>query len=148
MTRARPCRMIRGSTVGAAVIAMSVGILACSSSVSESSGIREWIIEVENMSDSLVRIVVAEYVAEMGAAVGTAKPSTVAPQTTTEVTLIVPPSQGNWAVFVTPSPRFGPVILARDVPGTAAGALPLTISIKADRSLTVSVPNEPGWFGQ
>ena len=110
------------------------------------AGSREWVISVENMSAEPARLFVAEDEAPMGQAVGTAVPNTVAPGATELVTFTVPPKQG-WAIFVNPSPELGPLILARDVPLNARGALPLTITVDRNGTLMVSVPDEPGWFG-
>ena len=82
----------------------------------------------------------------MGDSVGTAVPDQVTPGATEVVTFTVPPGEG-WAVFVNPSASMGPLILASDVPRDAAGALPLEIVVSPDGAPTVSVPNEPGWFG-
>jgi hypothetical protein len=126
-----------------------VGVLTACSGILEPAlpaGSREWRISVENLSAAPARLVVAEDEAPIGDIVGTAVPSTVAPGTTELVVFTVPPGQ-DWAIFVNPSPQLGPLILARDVPPNVAGALPLTIMVQGDGSPTVSVPDDPGWFG-
>ena len=55
------------------------------------------------------------------------------------------PGEG-WAIFVNPGPQLGPLILAIDVPPDASGRLPLSIEVGPEGP-SVSVPNEPGWFG-
>ena len=109
-------------------------------------GARRWIITVENSSAQPAALFVARDESPMGAAVGTAVPNTVLAGATRDVVFTVPPGQG-WAIFVNPGPNLGPLILAQDVPLGASGDLPLTIGIGPDGSPSVSVPNQPGWFG-
>jgi hypothetical protein len=132
------------------LVVIIFGLVACGGTLSNLGGSRQWIIVVQNDRDAPARLMVAEDELRIGDQVGTAKPATVAPRTTMEVTFTVPSGQGPWAIFVNPGPVLGPLILAGDVPIGAAGRLPLTILIGADGSQAVAVyPDDPsGWFGQ
>lgn len=109
-------------------------------------GSREWIVTVQNDSNRPAVLTVAEDRGTPGRVVGSVEPASVPPRTSMEVAIRVPPGEG-WAVFVNPGPNLGPLILAQDVPPNAAGDLPLTIFVAEDGSPSVSVPGEPGWFG-
>jgi hypothetical protein len=139
---------IQRLTSGIAIFAVAFGLVGCDGSPFSPAGSREWIIVVENKSDAFVRLMVAEDEVPIGDQVGTARPAMVAPHMAIEVTFTVPSGQGAWAIFVNPGPEDGPLILAGDVPAGASGRLPLTISVGPEGSPIVSVPDEPGWFGQ
>jgi hypothetical protein len=132
-------------------VAIVFGLAACGGTLSNLGGSRQWIIVVQNDSDAPARLMVAVDEVPIGERVGTASPSTVDPGATTEVIFTVPSggAEQNWAIFVNPGPELGPLILAGDVPRSAAGRLPLTIFIAADGTPNVAgFPDDPGWFGQ
>jgi hypothetical protein len=111
-------------------------------------GTRVWIIPVQNMSGRPAVLAVAEDGSPMGKIVGTAQPAIVPAGQTVDVTFTVPSTRQGWAVFVNPTPNIGALITAGDVPLAASGRLPLLIMVDEQGSPSVSVPGEPGWFGQ
>jgi len=113
------------------------------------AGARQWIITVENESAAPAVLMVAEDTMPIGEQVGSAEPARVPPNTTVDVTFIVPPGQ-TWAIFVNPSPRRGPLILAMDVPPDATGRLPVSINIDAagNPSASLGAGAGEGWFGE
>jgi hypothetical protein len=111
-------------------------------------GARQWIIPVDNRSNLPVVVAVAKDVAPMGNLMGTAVPNPVPPLAKVDVVFTVPPAGQDWAIFVNPGPNRGALITARDVPPGRAGRLPISIGVDAKGEPFVSVPNEPGWFGQ
>jgi hypothetical protein len=110
-------------------------------------GARRWIIPVENRGNLPVFLAVAEDRSPMGNPVGTAQPNTIPPMASVDVVFTVPTDGLDWAIFVNPGPNRGPLVTARDVPPGVAGRLPLAISVGANGEPSVTVPNEPGWFG-
>jgi hypothetical protein len=111
-------------------------------------GARRWIIPVDNQSNLPVVVAVAKDEGFMGRLVGQAIPNPVPSRTRVDVVFTVPATGLDWAIFVNPGPNRGPLITAGDVPPGRAGRLPLAISVGPDGEPAVSVPNEPGWFGQ
>jgi hypothetical protein len=110
-------------------------------------GPRVWIIPVENMSGRPAVLAVAKDGSPMGELVGTAQPAVVPAGQTIDVTFTVPTDRQGWAIFVNPSPTLGALITASDVPPGVSGRLPLTVNVDQQGSPSVTVPNEPGWFG-
>lgn len=130
-----------------AVVTIAFSVAACEmTSLLRPPGSREWIITVVNGSNRPAVLAVAADTSPMGDLVGSAMPASVPPHGTMDVVFTVPPGDG-WAIFVNPGPNLGALIMANDVPAGMAGKLPLTISIGGDGSPSVSVPGEPGWFG-
>ena len=131
-----------------AIVAMLSGCAGISN-LTMPAGSREWTIPVENMSAQPVRLFVAEDELTMGDAVGIAVPDTVAAGASERVTFTVPPGAG-WAIFVSPDAGRGPLILAGDVPSDVTGPLPIRISVgpNGEPSVSYSLPNPDGWFGQ
>jgi hypothetical protein len=111
-------------------------------------GARQWIIPVDNLSNLPAVVAVAKDEFPIGALVGTAMPNPVPPRTRVDVVFTVPHAGQDWAIFVNPGPNLGALISARDVPPGRSGRLPLAISVGPNGDPSVSVPNEPGWFGQ
>ena len=111
-------------------------------------GSRVWVIPVQNSSPRPALVAVAEDRSPMGNLVGTAQPATVPAGQTVDVTFTVPADRADWAIFVNPGPKFGPVITTADVPEGLSGRLPITILVDAQGLPGVMVPGEPGWFGQ
>jgi hypothetical protein len=140
---------VRSSLRAALVVVAAVALTACATLQLPGAG-REWRIAVENDSDQPALLFVAEDEQPMGALVGTAEPASVPPGTTEEVTFLVPTTTEGWAIFVNPNAArgLGPIILAADVPAGVAGNLPLTIFVAGNGDPSISVPNQPGWFGQ
>lgn len=110
-------------------------------------GSRIWIIPVQNMSGRPAVLAVAKDESPMGDLVGAAQPGVVPAGQTMDVTFTVPPDRQGWAIFVNPSPQLGALIGASDVPPGVSGRLPLTISVDEQGNPAVTVPSEPGWFG-
>jgi hypothetical protein len=99
---------------------------------------RRLIIEVSNNSDRDAVLLVAS---DEGTnfpnvrKVGTARPPLVPPHATINVVFTVPQT-GNWAIFVNPSPDYGPLLMGMEF-GTCAGLVPIGIRVNADGA--------PGW---
>lgn len=110
-------------------------------------GSRVWVIPVQNGSGGPAVLAVAKDESPMGDLVGTAQPAVVPAGETVDVTFTVPPEPRGWAIFVNPTPQLGALISAADVPPGVSGKLPLTISVDQQGNPSVSVPDEPGWFG-
>jgi hypothetical protein len=110
-------------------------------------GSRVWIIPVQNMSGRPALLAVAKDESPMGDLVGTAQPAAIPAGQTVDVTFTVPPDRQGWAIFVNPGPNLGALITAPDVPPGVSGRLPLTITVDQQGNPSVSVPSEPGWFG-
>ena len=110
-------------------------------------GSRVWIIPVENMSGRPAILAVAKLDSPIGDVVGAAQPAVVPAGQTVDVTFSVPSDRQGWGIFVNPSPEIGALVTAADVPPAASGRLPLVISVDQQGNPSVSVPNEPGWFG-
>ena len=95
------------------------------------AGWRQLIITVANHSSQPATLVVGDDRPGMGGParpVGTVDPGVVPAKVTMDVLFGIPPGSG-WAIFVNPSPEYGPLIRAADVPENAAGRQPFTISI-------------------
>jgi hypothetical protein len=112
-------------------------------------GSRQWIVNVDNQSAEVARLIVAEDAQTMGATVGTADPPIVPPNTRRDVVFMVPPGQG-WAIFVNPTPQRGPLLIAPDVPPDVSGRLPITFIIDPRGEPGMMVPGNPGpgWLGE
>ena len=131
----------------AVLLTAQLTLAACDLAGVAPPGSRQLIVPVENLSAMPVRLFVAEDEGTMGRSVGTAVPGTVPPGVTQVVVFSVPPGTG-WAIFVNPTPMRGPIITAGDVPPGFSGATPLAIYVAENGELSVSMPGEPGWFGQ
>lgn len=130
-------------------MALALVLVACGVVNVAPPGSRQWRITVENQSRAPARLFIAEDEMPMGATVGTVVPNTVPAGDTQEVVFTVPPGE-DWAIFVNPSPAYGALIGARDVPPDAAGELPIGIVVNADGApmSTSDGGLGPGWFGQ
>ena len=138
----------RRVSIGGIVLALALITTACDAVPQVlHPGSRVWVIPVQNMSGRPALVAVAEDRSPMGKLVGTAQPASIPAGQTVEVTFTVPPEGQDWAIFVNPTPTLGALIGARDVPPGVSGKLPLTIVIDQQGNPSVTVPNEPGWFG-
>jgi hypothetical protein len=110
-------------------------------------GARRWIIPVDNQGNLPAFLAVAEDSGVVGKPMGTAEPNTIPPHAKVDVVFSVPPDGDGWAIFVNAGPNRGPLIMARHVPPGRAGRLPISVGVGAGGEPFVSVPDEPGWFG-
>ena len=148
--RALGIRRIRPTAVILTAVFLAVGAFGCAWSPSDfpvAPGSRMWVIPVANSSNRPAVLAVAKDEVPIGEAVGRADPASVPPGATIDVTFAVPAGRG-WAIFVNPGPNGGALITSSDVPPNRNGRLPLAISVDAQGNASVSVPAEPGWFGQ
>ena len=138
----------RRVSIGSLVVTVALVIGACDVAAQiPRPGSRVWVIPVQNLAGRPAVLAVAEDESPMGDLVGTAQPGIVPAGQTVDVTFTVPAEQQGWAIFVNPTPNVGALIGSRDVPPGVSGRLPLTIMVDAQGNPSVSVPNEPGWFG-
>lgn len=136
------------TSIGSVVLAVALASTACDAVPQVlHPGSRVWIIPVQNMSGRPAVLAVAKDESPIGDLVGTARPAVVPAGQTVDVVFTVPPEQQGWAIFVNPSPTLGALITAADVPPGVSGRLPLTVNVDEQGSPSVTVPNEPGWFG-
>ena len=136
--------------LGSAAVLFAVVAFGCAGSPLDfvvAPGSRLWVIPVANSSNRPAVLAVAKDESPIGEAVGRAEPASVPPGATINVTFTVPAGQG-WAIFVNPGPNGGALITSSDVPLHRTGRLPLAISVDGQGNTSVSVPAEPGWFGQ
>jgi hypothetical protein len=129
-------------------LVLAVAVAACS--VTDPllrPGWRHIVVSVENKSARPAVILVAEDGAVMGKMVGTAEPGVVPPGATVDVTFGLPP-EPNWAIFVNPDPKYGPLVAAVDIPSSASGRVPLALHVSSSGELGATVNGDPpGWMG-
>ena len=138
----------RGLALCLSGLVLAVAVAACS--VTDSlvrPGWRHIVVSVENRSARPAVILVAADGEVMGKMVGTAEPGVVPPGATVDVLFGLPP-EPNWAIFVNPDPKYGPLVTAGDIPSSASGRVPLALQVSASGELSSTVEGDlPGWMG-